>query len=65
MTHAYAHIGDRRHATQMRFDFAGLGKSEGEFGASGFGADIADLIALMSSRSSATALTRRHVGDYS
>src|ERR1700744_817119 len=29
----------------MRFDFAGLGKSGGEFGGSGFGADVADLVA--------------------
>lgn len=29
----------------MRFDFAGLGKSEGTFGSSGFGVDVADLVA--------------------
>jgi fermentation-respiration switch protein FrsA (DUF1100 family) len=29
----------------LRFDFAGLGKSGGEFGAGGFGADVADLAA--------------------
>jgi fermentation-respiration switch protein FrsA (DUF1100 family) len=29
----------------LRFDFAGLGKSGGEFGAEGFGADVADLVA--------------------
>lgn len=29
----------------LRFDFTGLGDSEGEFGAAGFGADVADILA--------------------
>src|SRR3546814_7909349 len=29
----------------LRFDFTGLGASEGEFGRAGFGSDVADLIA--------------------
>jgi alpha/beta superfamily hydrolase len=30
----------------LRFDFAGLGKRGGEFGAEGFGADVASLVAV-------------------
>jgi hypothetical protein len=36
---------DQRGIGMLRFDFAGLGKSGGDFGAGGFGADVADLAA--------------------
>jgi putative redox protein len=37
----------------LRFDFAGLGGSEGEFGSSGFGADAADLVAAYAAMAAA------------